>query len=281
MKSKMSHIAGLLAAMMLSLTASADDGNTCFPVTPVSELPFAAGEHIRLQFHYKWGMLNADVAKFDIHISDDTYKGRPVYYMEGSGKTIKLVSSFFDIRYKFESWASHDMFKPLKAGRNAVENNYTVNGTQVFDWKAHTVSVDTKSSRHGHKMARVGISDCTMDLLTAIYQIRRTDITAMRPGDSMTADMVIDHGVYPVTLKYIGKTTISVKGLGLVRAVKFSCSVVAGDLFEEDSEEAYLWLTDDANRLPVYVKAELKMGSVVGRLIYWEGLKNEFTSRAR
>ena len=77
------------------------------------------------------------------------------------------------------------------------------------------------------------------------------------------------------------ETSISVKGIGLVRAVKISCSVVAGDLFAENSDEAYMWLTDDANRLPVYVKAELKMGSVVGRLVYWEGLKNNFTSLTR
>ena len=59
--------------------------------------------------------------------------------------------------------------------------------------------------------------------------------------------------------------------------MKLGISVVAGDIFEGD-DSAYIWLTDDDNRLPVFFQVPLKVGAMSGRLTSWSGLRHEFSS---
>ena len=43
-----------------------------------------------------------------------------------------------------------------------------------------------------------------------------------------------------------------------------------------DNEGIQLWVTNDENRLPIKVKADLRVGSIVANLVSFRGLANPF-----
>ena len=62
-------------------------------------------------------------------------------------------------------------------------------------------------------------------------------------------------------------------GLGRVNTLKFSCQLVndVADSFEEGSE-FFVWISDDGNKVPVFLESPLRVGSVRARLVEYGGL---------
>jgi hypothetical protein len=60
-----------------------------------------------------------------------------------------------------------------------------------------------------------------------------------------------------------------------VKALKFRPYVHSGRVFRS-RESITLWVSDDDNRIPLRMEAELKVGSIVADLDAFKGLKNQF-----
>jgi hypothetical protein len=54
--------------------------------------------------------------------------------------------------------------------------------------------------------------------------------------------------------------------------------VQTGRLFKSE-EDVNFWVTADANRIPILVKAKIPVGTVKLHLVEWSGLKNELSSK--
>ena len=72
---------------------------------------------------------------------------------------------------------------------------------------------------------------------------------------------------------YHGREVREVRGLGRVNTLKFSCQLVNDvvDSFEEGSE-FFVWISDDGNKVPVFLESPLRVGSVRARLVEYGGL---------
>ena len=75
-------------------------------------------------------------------------------------------------------------------------------------------------------------------------------------------------------LKYIGKEVIRTK-FGKVKTLKFRPYVMAGRVFKEE-ESLTLWVSNDKNRIPLRIKADLAIGSLRADLDAFKGLKHSF-----
>jgi len=54
--------------------------------------------------------------------------------------------------------------------------------------------------------------------------------------------------------------------------------VLDQNVFEE-GEHMDVWLTDDANKIPVWIETPIVVGSVKIRLVGYDGIKNELSSK--
>ena len=57
------------------------------------------------------------------------------------------------------------------------------------------------------------------------------------------------------------------------KCIKFAIQLVEGTIFKGD-EDAVIWVTDDRNRVPVLVEAQILVGSVKAILNEARGLKH-------
>src|SRR5690606_39811080 len=90
-------------------------------------------------------------------------------------------------------------------------------------------------------------------------------------GEKIELTYFIDDEDYPMVIKYLGKETIKTD-FGRIEFLKFTPSLIAGRIFRDDSD-MFLWITNDANRIPVKAKVEILIGSLTLDLKAYENLK--------
>ncbi len=109
--------------------------------------------------------------------------------------------------------------------------------------------------------------------ISLFYTLRMHDIAAYEPGQSKTLALLLKDTVRFIKYTYHGREVREVRGLGRVNTLKFSCQLVndVADSFEEGSE-FFVWISDDGNKVPVFLESPLRVGSVRARLVEYGGL---------
>jgi hypothetical protein len=87
--------------------------------------------------------------------------------------------------------------------------------------------------------------------------------------------MFLDEEITKFKLKFIGREDIETK-FGVVPTLIFRPLVQSGRVFKEQ-EALTVWISDDDNKVPVRIQANLTVGSIKADLDGFKGLKNSFT----
>ncbi|MCQ2119511.1 MAG: DUF3108 domain-containing protein [Bacteroidales bacterium] len=274
-------VAVLLCILSFQAFCTAADKGKCVKVRNLNEsaLVFKGGEQLSFAIHYKWGVINADVAKFSTRLDTTVFNGRKVFHASMSGATQKFYSSFFTVDEKLDSWFTRDGLVPLKFTRKAQEGNYTCTNLYSYIWNTGNthIKASLNNSRKGDYYADIPLDKCTFDIPAMFYFMRNMDVSSLTVGGRYPMTFAVDDDVYTLHFIYYGKEEKKISGLGVVKTLKFGFQVVAGDVFSEGSD-LYAWFSDDANKIPLLFVAPLKIGQVQGRLVSAKGLKHDFSS---
>jgi len=105
---------------------------------------------------------------------------------------------------------------------------------------------------------------------TFYYLRNHPKVDKLAVGESIAVDMFFDDEVTKFKLKFIGREDIKTK-FGVVSAMIFRPMVQAGRVFKEE-ESLTVWISDDANKVPLRIKASLAVGSLKADLDQYKGL---------
>lgn len=89
--------------------------------------------------------------------------------------------------------------------------------------------------------------------------------------------MFIDAQTYPFRLRFLGREELRTR-FGKVNTLLFRPLVQSGRVFKEE-ESVTIWITDDANKIPIRMKASLAVGSLRADLEAYKGLVNSFMNK--
>jgi len=258
----------LFIFMILSLCAIAQ--NNCAVVNN----SFKANEQFNYKIYYNWGALwmAAGEASFSAQLA--TVNGRTVYHFLGLGTTYSKYDWFYKVRDKYESYADTANLKPLRFTREAIEGGSYTYDDYVFNQRKNKVYTDSKRNKKPSKLDSICITACTDDVLTAIFYARCLDFKKYKPNDTIPITFVLDGKVYPSYIRYLGVEIIDDEFLGKVRCIKFRPKLIEGTIFKS-GEGMTVWVTDDENKMPLYVETQIVIGTVKVYLINYIGLKNK------
>lgn len=237
--------------------------------TGQKKMPFKPGEWLKFRIHY--GFLNASYAT--LHLSSDTIDSIPVYHVVGRGKTTGFASIFFKVDDTYETYFDKEDGRPYRFIRKIDEGGYTKDIEIDFDYSNGSALL--KDNKNQKKM-EIPIHQNVQDLVSAAYYLRSNyNEQDLRIGESIVMDMLYDDdGVYKFKLKYLGKEVLRTK-FGKVECLKFRPYVQSGRVFKEQ-ESLTLWVSNDLNKIPIRIKADLAVGSLKADLDGYNGLKNQF-----
>lgn len=230
-----------------------------------SEPAYGDGEYFEFRVHY--GILTAGNAELTLKAT--SLNGKPVYHIRGEGRTRGLSRVFFKVEDIYETYIDKETNQPYRFIRDIYEGGYTKDITMDFDHPNQSVLVQDKK----HQTEEIfGLNGETQDLLSSLYYLRNTvDRKSLVEGEYMDVNVFFDKENYTMRLKFLGRETIRTP-LGRVPALIFRPYVQSGRVFKE-KESLTVWISDDANKIPLLVKAELAVGSLKATLINYKNLQ--------
>jgi len=239
------------------------------PLISQNESSFGKGEWFRFEMSYS-GFLKAGEAT--ITVNEAMYKNKPVYHVVGKGWTTGAISWFFKVEDRYESYFDKHKVMPYKFIRNIDEGGHTKHIEITFDQennKAHVNNI--KHNRQSVFDTKPNIQD----MISTFYYLRdNLDIESLKIGKEVHVDMFFDEENYGFKLKYLGKEIIETE-FGKIKALKFRPYVMAGRVFKEE-ESLTLWVSNDKNKVPLRIQADLAVGSLRADLDAFKGLKHPF-----
>lgn len=220
------------------------------------------GEVVKYRVHY--GIINAGIIEMEVEPQLKELAKREVYHLHGRGRSVSGFDWFFKVRDHFESYVDREALVPLRFTKQMQEGGYKDHDVAYFNH----VNLKVVSNKKGTVQAKPGVQD----LLSAIYYARNLDVSKAKFGDEFPVSIYLDGEIHDLKIKYIGKEIIDTD-LGKVRAIKIIPMVVADRVFKE-KEGLTLWVSDDDNKLPLRVKAELAVGSLKVDITKHSGLRH-------
>jgi hypothetical protein len=249
----------IILFLLLILTVSFDSQN---------DDAYEAGEWFKFRIHY--GFVNAGFATLEV--KDAVVNNKKAFHVIGKGYTTGMSRFFFKVDDLYESYIEKESGNPSQFVRKINEGGYTKNQEGFFNQSANKIVV--KDYKNKSEKAFV-IPKNTQDILSAFYYLRNyPTIDKINPGESIVIDMFFDDETTKFKLKFIGRENITTK-FGVVSAMVFRPLVQSGRVFKEQ-ESLTVWVSDDENRLPIRIKAELAVGSIKADLDGFKGLKHPF-----
>lgn len=234
---------------------------------------FSGGEYLKFRVHY--GIINAGYATLEV--KEESLAGNPVYHLIGKGYSTGMTKFFFNVEDVYESYVDKDTRNPDRFVRKIDEGGYTKNQEGFFNQKTNKVLVKD----YKHKTEKTfDFSKNTQDILSSFYYLRNyPNINKMKVGDSVVIDMFFDNESTKFKLKLVGREDIKTK-FGIVSSMIFRPLVQSGRIFKEE-ESLTVWISDDYNKIPLRIKANLLVGSLKADLEEYKGLNNPFKLKAK
>ena len=229
---------------------------------------FDVGEWFKFRIHY--GIVNAGYATLEV--KETTINNKKVFHVIGRGYTSGVSKFFFKVDDLYESYIDKDTRNPYQFVRKIDEGGYTKNQEGFFNQSENKILVKD----YKHKTEKTfSIPRNTQDIMSSFYYLRNyPGIDKIKQGEFVAIDMFFDDTTTKFRLKFLGREDITTK-FGVVPTMIFRPLVQSGRVFKEE-ESLTVWITDDENKLPVRIKANLVVGSIKADLDGFKGLKYPF-----
>jgi len=239
---------------------------------------FKAGEQVTYKIYYHWHFVWMESGEVTFTVSSSSFHNIPAYYFTGMGRSYSKYDWFYQVRDTFQTYLDTNDFTPLQFNRFTNEGSNHVRTSSIFD-VLHSKVFCYSSSGNKYHTDSVNLPSCAFDPLSGIYFTRCINFSGFKPNDTVPLCLYLDGNVYHIHLRYMGKEEVS-SSFGKLNCVKFKVSLISGTIFKP-GQEMTVWVTDDNNRVPVYVEAPIIIGSVRAELLSFSGLRSPIDAKVK
>lgn len=229
---------------------------------------YKEGEWFKFRVHY--GFVTAGYAILEV--DDAILNGEEVFHVKGEGHTVGLSKWFFNVEDYYQSYIDKNKDIPYRFIRKIDEGGHTKDIQIDFNHRTNRAYITNKK----HKtIEEVSFPKDAQDMVSAFYYLRNNlDASKIKEGETVDLDMFFDKENFKFRVKFLGRETIKTE-FGKVACLVFRPYVQSGRVFKEQ-ESLTVWVSDDNNKIPLLIKADLAVGSLKATLTEFKGLKHSF-----
>lgn len=248
---------------------------------PQRELAFGAGEQLTYAVSYKVGFITTDVA--EVKFTVDKASGTPsdLFNITAWGRVYPSYRWFFDLNDTYTTTLDATTLKPVTFRSEISEGKYRFSSRYDYDWKRKEVNTIYRNhKRTQDKSKTMPLGPEAYDGLALFYNLRNGNMGDYKENSYKVLNLVLEDTIRSIRFTFLGRERKQIKGLGKCNTLKFSCQLATstGEAFP-DGSEFFVWISDDRNKIPLYIESPIRVGSIRGRLIGYELLKYPFESR--
>jgi hypothetical protein len=227
---------------------------------------FDVGE--RLVFDINYGFVTAGQAVMVI----PGYKyvnGHKAYEINTYAVSSPTFDNVFKVRDKYSTFVDVDGIYPHRFEQHVHEGHFNKDYEAFFDQDELTAETGDGT--------KYKIPKYVHDILSAFYYVRTLDLTQYHKGQKVSLQNFYDGNTHPLDINILGRQQIEVEA-GTFDCIVVEPMVVDGGLFKNEGS-IRVWLTNDANKIPVKVETKVVVGAIDILLTKYSGLKNPVTSK--
>ncbi len=226
----------------------------------VKNTSFRPGEYIKYKAHY--GFIYAAEGEMIIDDGLHTVNGRPCYKIDVFGKSIGMFDLFLRIRDNWGTYLDTAAIFSHKFYRKIEEGKYRKH--EIVDFKQSTQKALVRSwDRHKEVWKpneEFDVPRNVQDIVSGYYYLRTLSFDTLVPGDIIKINAFFDDEVYNFSVRYVEKEELKTR-LGKINAIVLSPIMPKNSLFDGENS-IKVWISDDINKVPLKIKAEMFVGAV-------------------
>lgn len=227
---------------------------------------FQNGEQLSFVVYYSIIGIYVNAGNATTVTTLERMNNRPVYHITGFGKSNSSYSWIATVNNRYETFVDTATLQPMKFIRDVHEGNHK---------KYENVSFNRTTKTAVSNAGVYKVPPCIQDVVSSMYYARNIDFTKYKAGDKISFSMFLDGEVYNMYLRYVGKENIKTK-YGKFNAIRIKPLLLKGVF--EGGEKMDVWVSDDANRIPLRVESPLSVGSVKVDMMGYRNLRHPLTS---
>lgn len=247
---------------------------------PVASLNFQHGEELTYVVSYNWFVFWTEVGEVSFTVNNTKIGEKPYLHLLGVGQTYPGWDIFFKVRDRYESYVNTETLKPLYFKRIVREGGYEIDINYLFNRHKNYALSSYIVNKKPEVRDTLVITDCTFDIISVLYYARTLNYSDLKPDQIIPFTILLDRKLENLHFRYNGIERIKVKPLGEFECIKLSVMVIAGTVFK-GGESMTLWISNDENKIPVYLESPIIVGSVKVKLLTYENLKYPLSSMVK
>ncbi len=224
--------------------------------------PFHDGEQVSYDLYFKWGLImpQAGTAFFDMRASD--WDERPAWHYRLLFRTQGIIDRFYPMRDTLNTYFSRQDAHILFSSKRTDEGDYYLVDDLLFHYP-HPDSVTVHSKRTHWEQVKIDTTltaqRLAFDMMGGVFYLRSLDWDHMTLGQTYPFSIFIGRDIVQVGFRYTGQQIVTRDH------IKYKTRHFYIDIYDEAftqaKEAAEVWVGDDENRIPVRVRAKLKIGA--------------------
>ncbi|MBN2170771.1 MAG: DUF3108 domain-containing protein [Candidatus Krumholzibacteriota bacterium] len=214
-------------------------------------LPFGSGEI--LEYELAYGIVKVGRARLET-VEQGRLRGHTVLQIRSRGKSLTWVDAVYPVRDEVQSWLDLDRLLSLRSVKNLHEGSYDkALEADYFHEEGVARYADGSTAE---------LVPGSQDILTALYVVRSLPLA---PGMSLHVPVHDNQKNYPLRVLVRGRETVAT-ALGDVPCLVLEPYLESGGIFKSEGK-MLVYLSEDALRLPVLLKARAPVGSFTSTLV--------------
>jgi hypothetical protein len=232
--------------------------------TLVRPLPFAEGEAFTYEVRYSKLFISGTIGR--LFFTFDQSEEPPLtdhYLIKAVAVSDGFLTKLFGINahYVFESFVDKSDFGVARTRKTLEEGRKKTFELAVFDRTKGEVLFIERDLTNAHAMPEVKQAETkrwVQDFISAFYYVRAQPLAI---GQTITFPLSESAKTYDVEVKITGQETIKTD-LGTFDTLKAQPLIFGEERLIRKDGEMYVWLTNDARRIPIRAWARGSFGTV-------------------
>ena len=225
-------------------------------------LTFQANEEVDYELYYKWGLVFSKAGQATFKVAESHFEGEPAWHYSLLFRSAGIVEKLYRMRDTMDCYYSK-VPRLLYSSKHSEEGDYYSVDELRFRYEpANQVAI--ASRRYTLKRVKIDtlmVAEAPVsDMLGGTLYLRALAAGRLQAGADFPLTVAIGRDLVTMHFRYSGQRIVEHKGVKY-RTRHFYIDI-EDEVFEQPKAAAEVWMGDDANHIPVKVRAKLKLGAV-------------------
>lgn len=241
------------------------------------------GEQLEYRVSYKAKLFpNTEVGSVELNTVEKRIDGRRCFEVTGVGRTLPTYRWFYNMLDSYTVLIDPQTLRPVRFESDLHESDYTFTSRYDYDWEQMRVATRWRSRQKPEEQRVMTLTDETLDAISLFFRLRSARAEDFEAGQTETLEMVLQDTIRTIHYRYIGPEEKKIRNMGKFKTLRFECELGTSEGFSfTDGTIFTIWISDDANKIPLYIESPVRVGSIQAYICGYKGLKYPLSSKIK